>query len=108
MNTSMGFKLVWTHVKRFALAAISAALVYEGIQQIIIGVKYPVAYAIMHGINLVIKKGFREHVLLATPPYSTLGLYPTRAMPIAFGVILIVIGVFVSLLADYRSHRTAA
>ncbi len=60
------------------------------------------AYAIMRVINLVIEKGFRDHMLLSTPAYSILGLRAYTARVIAIGVIVIVVGTFVSLLADLK------
>src|SRR6267142_750699 len=102
MTTSALLKAGWGHVKRRALATISAATIYLGIVQIVSVTKYPMAYAIMRVINLVIEKGFRDHMLLSTPAYSILGLRAYTARAIAIGVIVIVVGTFVSLLADLK------
>jgi hypothetical protein len=99
-------KAAWVYVKKRALAAISAVLIYLGIVQIVSVTKYPIGYAIMRVMNLVIEKAFRDRMLLATPPYSTLALRPYMAKEIAIWVIVIVIGTFVSLLADLKGRQS--
>jgi hypothetical protein len=56
--------------------------------------------------KLVIEKAFRDRMLLSTPAYSILALRPYMARSIAIGVIVIVIGSFVSLLADLNRGQT--
>jgi hypothetical protein len=106
MTTLVLPKTAWGCLKKRGLAVVSALLIYIGIGQIVSTVKYPISYAIERGLNLVIERAFRDHMLLATPPYSILGLGFYMAKSIAIGVIAIVIGTFVSLLADLKGrHR---
>jgi hypothetical protein len=94
----------WAYVKRRALATVSAVLIYGGIVQIVSAIQYSIGNAIMWVINLVIENAFRDRMLLAAPPYSILGLRPSMARVIAIGVMVIVIGIFVSLLADLKGR----
>ena len=98
----------WVCIKRRALATVSAVLIYTGAAQIVSAIQYPIGNAMMRVINRVIETAFRDRMLLAAPAYSILGLRPSMARVIAIGVMVIVIGTFVSLLADLKGRPSKA
>ena len=95
-------RTVRMYIKRHGIAITSAVLIYEGIVQIVSNVKYPIGFAFMHLVNALIEKGFRDHMTLITPPIL---MHLSRVRTIAIGVIVIVAGLFISLLADLKSRR---
>ena len=105
MMTPISPERAWAWVKKRALATISAVLIYVGTVQIVSVIKFPIGHATLRVINLVLEKAFRDRMLLAAPVYSIFELHLSMARTIAIGVMVVVIGTFVSLLADRKGRH---
>ena len=91
----------WIYFKEYAPAAVAAALMYGGIQQIISVLKYLFTNGILQLINTVIRRGFRDRFPM--PDYGRIPwLFHARVTGV--GVIVIVLGIFVGLWANARSQ----
>ncbi len=102
MTRTSPSRVAMTYIKEYGPAIIAAALLYGGIHQVISVLTQPIAIGIMHLINAVSRRTFRDITLL--PEYGGIPwLFFTRV--VASGVIVIVVGILVGLWANARSQR---
>jgi hypothetical protein len=95
----------WGHVKRYAAAVTAAALMFGGATQLLSALKYTISIGVLRLINAVIRQGFPDHFPI-TDYGSIPWLFHLRAA--AIGVMLIIGGILVGVLANIRSERQDA
>jgi len=93
----------WSYTKEYRATIISTGLIYWGLALILSQLNYPVTNNILRFINWIIRTGFRDQVLL-----REIGRIPWqfRAIPMAAGLILVVLGIFVGLWVNTKRQKT--
>jgi hypothetical protein len=94
----------WARVKEYAPAVMAAAVMFGGLKEMISMVKYPVSGLVLGLINAIIRKAFRNQLPLSGDTFFYLP-WQFEARRFAMGVIVLVVGMFLGLLANARSRR---
>jgi len=101
MNSPSLLQLAWIRVKEHAAPVIAAVLIYGGIFQVISVLRYPLANGVVQLANVIIRKGFPDHLLLAE--YGSIP-WLFHAKFGALGAMLIAVGILVGLWVNARSQ----
>jgi hypothetical protein len=96
----------WTRIKEYLPPVIAAALMYEGIRQIIGVLRYVVTGLVLRGINAVISSGFRDRMPLQN--YYDGAPWQFHVRVAAESVIVTVIGMFIGLWVNARTQPKSA
>lgn len=95
-------ELCWKNAKKYLLAAFTVLLMRNGLVRVLSAGAYPLTGLALKAINFIIRRGFPDHLLLNEtygPPWQ----YQVKT--VAEGLVVIVVGMFLGLWANFRAAR---
>jgi len=93
----------WITAKRYALAAITAVVFYEGLSKILDAINYPLAGVAVWAVNTVLSRNVRDYMPRANDYIDIPWQYHLKIA--VGGIVLLVIGMFLGLWANLRAER---
>jgi len=99
-------RVVWIHIKDYALVVVSAGLMYGGIHQImsvVLTLMYPIARTIPLLVDAIAHTEF-HHIPPLASYYSDVRMWVSLTKIVAVGVIAIVVGILVGLRVKFRER----
>jgi len=103
-------RVVGIYVKEYAVAVISASLIYGGIHQImsvVLTLIYPIANIIPHLVDAMVHSRF-DHIPPLASYYGDSRMWASLTKVVAIGIIVIVVGILAGLWANSRSRHVPA
>jgi len=103
MRQSSPLRTCWIAAQRYALAAVTAVVLYEGLSEILDAIDYPLAGVAVWAVNTILSRNVRDYMPRANDYIEIPWQYHLKIA--VGGIVLLVIGMFLGLRANLRAER---